>query len=114
VDEKLRQGLNVVADVDVVGAVNIKKLFPEAVTIFVAPPSFEILKDRLLARNTETPDSIQKRLYREKEELSYLPHFDFLVINDNFQSAKKELISIIQSGKGPSSKDDNFLEDFFK
>jgi guanylate kinase len=114
VNEHILKGQNVVADVDVVGAANIKKIFKEAVTIFIAPPSFEVLKERLLARNTETPESIVNRLQRVKEEVSYRKLFDFLVINDTFKVAKEELISIIQTGKGPPMKDDEFWEDFFK
>jgi guanylate kinase len=114
VEEKLLQGMNVIADVDVVGASNIKKLFPQALTVFIAPPSFEVLKERLQSRNTETKESLVKRLKRVKEEVSYRSMFDFLVINDNFQVAKKELITIITTGKGPLMRDDGFWEEFFK
>jgi guanylate kinase len=75
-------GKNVIFDIDVVGALSIKKLYGDkALSILVMPPSIEILKQRLEARGTETPESIAKRVGKAEEELSYVNHFDKHLIN---------------------------------
>jgi guanylate kinase len=114
IDEKLISGLNVVCDVDVVGAASIKRLYPSASFIFIAPPSFRVLKERLIARNTETPEAMAVRLRRTEEEISSRSLFDFLVINDDFQTAREELVDIITTGKGPRMDvRDEFWSHFF-
>ncbi|MDR2200038.1 MAG: guanylate kinase [Deltaproteobacteria bacterium] len=109
----LENGLHVVCDVDVLGASNIKKRFPEAVMVFIAPPDFAILKERLMARNTDSPESVRRRLERAEEEIAQSPMFHFLVINDDFHKAKKELVEIITTGKGPPMKGADFRREFF-
>jgi guanylate kinase len=112
--ERLVEGVNVVADVDITGAASIKRLFPKAILVFIAPPSFSVLKERLLARNTETPEAIEKRLTRVREEIDSHRLFDFLVINDVFRIAKNLLMNIIATGEGPPmSNYGKFWERFF-
>ncbi|MDR2338974.1 MAG: guanylate kinase [Deltaproteobacteria bacterium] len=114
IDEKLRLGVSVIADVDVVGASNIKAMDPDAVLVFIVPPSFRVLKKRLLARNTETPESMEERLTRVREELSYRGMFDFLVVNDQFNDAEAQLGTIITKGVGPPMEaDSGFWDHFF-
>jgi guanylate kinase len=94
--EKLRMtGKNVVFDVDVMGAINIKRKYKEeAVSIFVKPPSIEELEKRLNKRNTETPESIQKRLRKTKMELVYARRFDHIIVNDVLDNAFAEVDKI--------------------
>jgi guanylate kinase len=113
IDKKLLTGANVVADVDVIGASNIKKLFPVALLVFIAPPSFAVLRERLRARNTETEEAMARRLKRVVEEISYSCLFDFLVINDDFDKAKDQLVQIIATGTGPPMRGDEFWGAFF-
>ena len=81
-------GKTVVFDVDVIGGLNIKRIFGEqALSIFVQPPSYDELEARLRKRSTETEDKIQQRMYKAKTELSYGPEFDIILINDHLDAA---------------------------
>ena len=97
--EKLRMtGRNVVFDVDVMGAINIKRIYKdEALSIFVKPPSIEILEERLQKRNTETPESIQKRLRKTKMELVYARRFDHVITNDKLDVALAEVDKLAEN-----------------
>ncbi len=90
--ERLWQaGKHVVFDVDVAGGLNIKSQFPEqALAVFVKPPSLEVLRQRLVNRNTETEESLRKRLGKAELELSYANRFDHIVVNDNLETAIRE------------------------
>ncbi len=84
-------------EVDVKGALNIKKNFPEAVLIFILPPSIEELKKRLKNRKTETEEDFNKRIERAKMELDFKDKFDYNVVNENLESAEKEVFEIIEN-----------------
>lgn len=78
----------VVFDVDVVGGVNLKRIFgASALSIFIMPPSVEVLADRLVARRTDSPEAIERRVAKASEELTYAPRFDTIIINDNLEQA---------------------------
>jgi guanylate kinase len=88
----------VIFDVDVKGGVALKKYFGEkALSIFIKPPSVEELERRLLSRNTDDAAAIKTRLAKVEEELTYQNQFDIIVINDDLEKAKKEIISIIRN-----------------
>ena len=92
------EGYNVLFDVDVKGGLNLKKYFGDnALSVFVAPPSLNELKKRLENRQTETQESIMKRLARAKEELTYIDKFDKVVINDDINKAKEEIYGLVSS-----------------
>ncbi len=96
VDRIWQAGRHVVFDVDVAGGLNIKKQFPEqSLAIFIKPPSIQELKKRLLLRNTETPESLEKRLGKAAYELTFANQFDREVINDDLQTAIKQTIEIV-------------------
>jgi guanylate kinase len=115
VEARLNAGIDVITDVDVVGAKNIKKFFPVAVLIFIAPPTFEILRERLKNRQTESPENFELRINQAKAELSDAYLYDFLIINDDLSSALNTLIDIIQKGEGPKVPDKEKLwADFFE
>ena len=84
-------------EVDVKGALNIKKNFPDAVLIFILPPSIEELKKRLKNRKTETEEDFNKRIERAQMELSFKDKFDYNVVNENLEDAKKEVFEIIEN-----------------
>ena len=96
--ERIREkGLNVVFDVDVVGGVNIKNIFgDEALSMFIMPPSVEELRKRLVGRNTDSAETIEKRLAKAEYEIGFADKFDKVVINDNLENAKAEALSIIK------------------
>ena len=91
------QGKNIVFDVDVVGGVNIKKQFgSRALSLFIAPPSIEILNERLVNRATDSAEMIEKRVAKASLEMTYAPQFDFTVVNDNLETAKAECERLIR------------------
>ena len=91
-----QKGNTVLFDVDVVGGVNIKKQYGDkALSIFVMPPSVEELRKRLTGRGTDNSDEIEKRLAKAEEEMKYASKFDYIILNDNLDNAKKEAEDIL-------------------
>ncbi|MEB3984184.1 guanylate kinase [Mycobacterium sp. 663a-19] len=95
-------GHPVLIEVDLAGARAVKKAMPEAVTVFLAPPSWEDLKARLVGRGTETPEVIQRRLDTARVELAAQDDFDEVVVNSRLESACAELVSLlVATAPGP-------------
>lgn len=98
VDAQLERGENVVCDVDVLGGQNIKAYYGDkALSLFIQPPSIEVLKQRLESRGTDAPEVIKDRLARAEFELSYADKFDKVVVNDNLEDAQSEASSLIKT-----------------
>ncbi len=97
VKENLNKGMDLVLEIDVQGAMQIKEKIKEAVMIFILPPSIEELKKRLRDRNTETEEAMNKRLLAMKSELQQKDQFDYQLVNDDFQLAVTELEEIINT-----------------
>lgn len=96
VDEALHSGRPVLVEVDLEGARNIKALKPEAVTVFLAPPSWEVLVERLTGRATEPQEVIDRRLQTAKEELAHQDEFDFVVVNEDVTRAVDDISAILR------------------
>ena len=97
VEADLKMGAHILMDVDVNGALNVKKYYKDqAVLIFINPPSLEELRRRLESRGTESPESLELRLSRAKEEMEKADHFDHIVINDDVERAATEILEIIR------------------
>ena len=94
VDEAMDRGDDVILDIELQGVLQVHKKRPETVRIFLAPPSWEELERRLTERGTDTPDKIQKRLQRAREDFSAAGNFDYFVINDTVEKAVEELVAI--------------------
>jgi guanylate kinase len=102
VDRILDEGSNVVFDVDCVGGLNIKQNYGEqALSIFIMPPSVEVLRERLEKRGTDTAQVIENRLSKAEYEMSFAPRFDVTVCNDDYDRAKNEILKLVT----------NFIED---
>ncbi len=98
VDLQLAKGHNIILDIDVKGAVNVKKMYGEdACTVFIQPPSVEELRRRLEKRGTDNADTINTRVGRAEYELSFAPQFDARVVNDDLNKAIAETTGIIES-----------------
>lgn len=98
VDHLLESGSNVVFDIDVMGGMNIKKIYQDmALAVFVMPPDMETLKQRLMKRGTENETSLAKRLEKAEWELKFAAMFDRVVINDDLNTAIAEVKSIVKS-----------------
>lgn len=97
VENQREAGQNVVFDVDVKGGVNIKKYYgDDAMSLFIQPPSVEELRRRLEHRGTDTPEAIEERLAKAAYEMTFAPHFDHVVVNDDLESAKQETLKLVQ------------------
>ena len=97
VEDKLAQGFDILFCIDVNGAANIKKAYPEAKLIFIEPPSIEVLQERLAGRGTETEDQINSRLAVAESELKRRNEFDKIVINNDLETAANEIINYINN-----------------
>lgn len=96
VREKLAAGISVILEIDVKGGMNVKKKAADAEMIFIAPPSMEVLKARLVGRNTETAEQIEKRTQRAFDEMKYQSQYEHIVVNDDLETAIQEVIAIIE------------------
>ena len=95
IEEKLASGIDVLLDIEVQGAAKVRAKCPEAVLIFIIPPSFEELSRRLHRRATDQEDVIQGRLRKAREEYRQIPNYDYLVVNDKVSEAAGEIIAIL-------------------
>lgn len=99
VEEKLNEGKDVILVIDINGAVNIKKIIPSALFIFIMPPDMETLKNRLIGRKTESKDKVVKRFITAYNEVNNYKKYNYVVVNDKVEDAVNKVKSIIQSEK---------------
>ncbi len=97
VEEELKAGNDIILEIDVQGAMRVKETFPDAVTVFIAPPSMSTLKTRLIGRGTESQESVDKRFAQAFEELKYIPRYDYVVVNSVLLKAVADVEAIIKS-----------------
>ena len=95
--EQLEQGVDVLLDIEVQGAAKVKERCPEAVLIFLIPPSIEELSRRLHGRNTDADDVIERRLDKARQECRESTHYDYLVVNDTVVAAAREILAILEA-----------------
>ena len=93
--EKLEEGIDVILEIDVNGAKNVKNIFPDALLIYIAPPSIEILRERLIKRNTENLETIENRLKIAEDELKQVDFYDYVIVNDDLDDAVEKIKKII-------------------
>jgi guanylate kinase len=99
VSGKRENGQNVILEIDWQGAAQIRALMPDAVSIFILPPSIEALENRLISRGQNTDESIQRRLSEASLEMASAVDFDYLIVNDDFDVALTQLLSVIRTGR---------------
>jgi guanylate kinase len=97
IEEQLEQGIDVLLDIEVDGAAKVRERCPEAVLIFIIPPSFEELSRRLRSRGTDSEEVIQKRLQIAREEYKSISIYDYLVVNEKVTTATREILTILQA-----------------
>lgn len=110
--EKLAKGQDVMFEIDTLGAKQIKKIYPDAVTIFIIPPSFEVLEKRLRDRGTDSEESIRRRLSCAKSELAKYKQFDYIVFNDDLETAIGKTLAIIEAEKSRISRNEALIIDY--
>lgn len=96
VSSKLASGQSLVLEIDVQGAFQVKERFPEAVLLFIMPPSLSVLKERLIARGSETEDSLSLRLVNAEREMALSDRYDDIVVNDDLERSTAELLDVIK------------------
>ena len=110
VEDMLNEGKDVILKIEVEGAMNIKKIFPECVLIFILPPSFAELDRRLRKRGTETEETIAARIAQAKNELDYADKFDYLIVNGELEKAVADVNTVILSEKMSAKRNSQLLE----
>lgn len=113
--EMLEQGLDVILEIDWQGARQIRQLYPEAIGIFILPPSLHALEERLKSRATDTEDVIQRRMAKAVNEMSHYHEYDFVIVNDDFDAALSQMASIFMAMRAKTpvmqEKNSNLIND---
>ena len=110
VEQKLAQGKDVILKIEVNGAMNIKKLYPDCTLIFILPPSMAELERRLRKRGTETEEKIIERTAQARAELEYAKNYDYLIVNGELETAVDDLIAVIRAEKLTRARQLSLLE----
>lgn len=97
VQQAEKEGKDVVLDVDVQGAASVRKVLPESITIFIMPPSYESLRNRLIQRGTDNEVQIEQRLENARKEIQRYQEYDYIVINEQLRTASENLCGIVRS-----------------
>lgn len=99
IEEKLENGIDVILEIEIEGAANIKRLIPEAIFIFIMPPSLKILVERLKKRNTDTNEKILERFHTAYQEINEVSKYNYVVVNDILEEAIEKVEAIIKAEK---------------
>jgi guanylate kinase len=111
VEEQLSAGKDVILEIEIQGALKIKKLFPESLLLFVTPPTAAELERRLKSRGTETEEVIARRLARASEESEGMEAYDYIVVNDNLETCVEELHRIVQAARRAPVRREAFIKE---
>lgn len=110
VEQKLEEGKDVILEIEIQGAMHVREKFPDAVLLFVTPPTASELRRRLVDRGTETPEVIANRLQRAAEEAEGMAQYDYLVVNDQLEACVEEMHHILQGEHRKSFRNHRFME----
>lgn len=97
--EKLNEGMDVILEIDIQGAIRVKETYPEGIFIFILPPSMEELKNRIIKRGSETPESLMTRFKSAYKEINYVSKYNYAVVNDELDHAVSKIKSIVIAEK---------------
>ncbi|MCD4484877.1 guanylate kinase [Chromobacterium vaccinii] len=111
---RLEAGQDILLEIDWQGAEQVRAVFPDAIGIFIAPPSIEELERRLRGRDTDTEEVILRRLASARAEIDKIDEYDYIVVNDDFERAKLDLISIVRAQRLKSGPQRRRLADMFR
>lgn len=111
VQEQLAGGKDVILEIEMQGALQIKQKYPDTVLLFVTPPSFEELKRRLVGRGTESPEVVRKRLCRAGEECAGVEAYDYLIVNDELETCVEQVHSILQDEHAKMARNEIFINE---
>jgi guanylate kinase len=114
VDRKIKEGKAVILEIDIQGALQVKEKFAESLLVFIAPPTRDELRRRLIGRGTENEDSLNYRLNRAVQEFKAIEHYDYLVINDEIDNAVAKIEHIIRAEMLRPRKNKKTIETFWE
>ena len=109
--EETAGGADIILEVDVQGAASVRQLLMDSVSIFILPPSYEVLKRRLIARGTDSPEELEVRLRNAPEELKQYSSFDYVIINDEIDRAVGQLASIINAERARCMRQESLVRE---
>jgi guanylate kinase len=112
--EKTASGIDIVLEVDVQGAASVRQLLMDSVSVFILPPSFEVLRQRLCARGTDAPAELEVRLRNAPDELRQYSLFDYVIINDEVERAARQLAAIIYAERARCVRQETVVEQVIK
>lgn len=112
VDDLISSGKDAILKIEVEGAMNIRRIFPEACLVFILPPGWEVLEQRLRGRGTESEETIAARTKQARTELKFAENYDYLIVNDKLDEAVDDLLAILRSEKLRRSRRDELLKGF--
>ena len=110
VEKQLNTGRDVILEIEIQGALKVKKAFPETLLLFVTPPTAAELKNRLVGRGTETMEVIESRMKRAVEEAAGMDRYDYLIVNDELEACVEEMHAIIQAEHRRSFRNTEFMK----
>lgn len=109
--ERTAAGADIILELDVQGAASVRQLLMDSVSVFILPPSYEVLKRRLIARGTDSPEELALRLRRAPEELREYSSFDYVIINDEVEKAARQLASIIYAERARCMRQESLVRE---
>ncbi len=112
VEQKMAEGKNVILEIEVQGALQIKKLYSDCILVFLVPPDIKELEKRLTQRGTEDKQTINRRMNRAIEEMEFVPQYDYIVINDTVEAAAEAICAIVKAESMKSSRNINIKQNF--
>ncbi|MEP6637626.1 MAG: guanylate kinase [Acidobacteriota bacterium] len=110
VSREISEGRDIILEVDVQGAASVRRLIPDAVTIFILPPSLGVLRKRLIARGTDSAEELELRLRNAPEELKNYKSFDFVIINKNVERASGQLESVVHAERARPTRQEAHIQ----
>ncbi len=110
IEDTIKSGFDCLLEIEVEGALNIKNIYPDCVSIFILPPSFDELRRRIEGRGTEKPEAIEKRMEKAIKEMKYVDKYDYVVVNDDIEEAVNSIKCILASEKLKFDRNINILE----
>ena len=112
--DMLEQGKNVILEIEMNGAENVKKVYPEGILIFLAPPSLEELKKRLVGRGSESEEQINERFSAAKDEIKRVYNYQYIVVNDNLDDAVEQVNNIVSAEKASVARNEKLINELIK
>lgn len=97
IESSRKTGKDILLEIDWQGAAQVRKLIPDAVSIFILPPSVEALRQRLTGRGQDSEEVIQRRVAAAREDISHVSEFDYVIINDDFDTAQQDLLAVVRA-----------------